>query len=58
MMTSLKLWLRGELKDAKSLYGVFPGLLGQFIMVLYLPGDEIRSDHVTRNAQAARSNEA
>ena len=44
---------------AKSLYGVFTGLLGQCISVMYeTNGWETRSDHVTRTASAARNNEA
>ena len=43
----------------KNLYGVFPGLLGHCISVKYpeTNGQETRSDHVTRNASAARNNE-
>ena len=44
---------------ASSLYGVFPGPLGQFTLVTY-PGERnihLRLDYVTRNTLAARNNE-
>ena len=43
---------------AYSLYGVFPRTLGQGISVAYVRKKNTRSDHVTRNALAARNNEA
>ena len=49
---------RGDV--AQSLYGVFPGLLGQFTSVTYprrTGGKRLRSDHVTRSALAVRNNE-
>ena len=42
---------------AKSMYGVFPGILGQSISVTY-PTRKTFSDHVTRKASATRNNEA
>ena len=42
---------------AKSLYGFFPGILGQSISVTY-PTRKTFSDHVTRNASATLNNEA
>ena len=50
-----------RLSVAQSLYGVFPGPLGQFISVTYprgTVGSKTLSDHVTRNASAAHNNEA
>ena len=43
---------------AYPLYGVPPGLLGQCISVAYPRGTKTCSDHVTRNASAAQTNEA
>ena len=46
---------------AQSLYGVFPVPLGQFVSVTYprrTGGEHFRTDHVTRNALAARKNDA
>ena len=50
-----------QVKVAYSLYVVFPGPLGQFTSVTYprrTDGEHFRLDHVTRNASAARNNEA
>ena len=48
-------------RAAYFLYGVFPVPLGQFTLVTYprRTGEKhLRLDHVTRNALAARNNEA
>ena len=40
------------------LYGVFPGLLGQFTLVTYLRQNNFFTGPATRNALAARNNDA
>ena len=44
----------GDSNFSQSLYGVFPGLLGQCILATY----PRRTDHVTRDSLVVRNNEA